>query len=206
MKKVVKFIFIPVAAVIVIVSAFAIHYLCTTLSASACIDYCIENTSRGATEFSCFGDGRYAADYKYFVAVDGDTSKPQEIFVFKRKFFGPIAFNRYSNVIMHSSQNYSTNDTNKFGALEFVAENDEGEKENGSTLIFFGANKDSHITEYEYTLTVREGSNVYKGRVVNGDRIWFVKFFDLGDFDENTKKIVSDVKFYDEDGNFVDGC
>ena len=70
--------------------------------------------------------------------------------------------------------------------------------------MFFGAIKDSDITGYEYTLTVREGSNVYSGNVVKEESVWFVKFYDLGNVSENSKKLVSEVKFYDSEGNIVD--
>lgn len=203
-KKIIGLTLIPILVVIVFCCVISLRYFFTTMSASECEEYCIMNTERNATSFSCFGDGRYIEDYKYYVAADGDSSAPQEIFVFKRKFLGFIELNRYEFVMSSTQSTQSTEGTNKFGSLQFFPRNNSGEKATRATLIFFGANKDSHITEYEYTLSVREGDNVYRGRAVKTDRIWFVKFFELENGDDNTKKVISDVKFYDSKGNFVD--
>ncbi len=104
---------------------------------------------------------------------------------------------------MSNTQRDTGTENSKFGAIQFFTRTDDGEKEPGATLLFFGANKDSDITDYEYTLTVREGSNVYRGTVVRDEHVWFVKFFDLGNVDENSKRTVTKVKFYDSQGNLV---
>ncbi len=190
-----------VATVILIIFA---HFFLTTLSVQDCIDYCLENTKRNATNFVRLGDGRYVADYAYFIAADGDSSKPQEVFVFKEKFLGSItAFDRYEFVMSSTQSDNETEKENKFGSIQFFPRDDNGEKSTRSTLIFFGARKDSDITEYEYTLTVREGSNVYRGRVGKVPKVWYIKFFDLCDTDYNSKKVISDVKFFDSEGNLV---
>lgn len=194
-------ILITVLSAAVIFSAIFVHYFFTTMSVDKCIEYCIEHSERNATNFVRIGDGRYTADYAYFIAADGDSSKAQEIFVFKRIFLGFITFDRYKFVM--SSTQSGREGENKFGSLQFFTRNDKGEKETEATLLFFGANRDSDITTYEYTLTVREGSNVYSGNVVKDNSIWFVKFYGLGNIDENDKKIISDVKFYDSNGNLV---
>ncbi len=199
-NKILKYSVIAILFIVVVFSVIFIHHLLTTMSVGKCIDYCLENTNRNATHFSRIGDGRYIDDYAYFIAADGDSSKPQEIFVFKQKSLGFIDFDRYEFIM---SSNYGSESNNGFGSIEFFTKKDNGEKEEGSTLFFFGANKDSDITEYEYTLTVREGSNVYRGRVVRTPNVWFVKFFDISSLDENTKKLVSNVKFYDSKGNLV---
>ncbi|MDE5994348.1 MAG: hypothetical protein K2G60_02415 [Oscillospiraceae bacterium] len=202
-KIVKRCILITVLSAAVFFSAIFVHYFFTTMSVDKCIEYCIEHSERNATNFVRIGDGRYAADYAYFIAADGDSSKAQEIFVFKRTFLGFITFDRYKFVM--SSTQSGREGENKFGSLQFFTRNDKGEKETEATLLFFGANRDSDITTYEYTLTVREGSNVYSGTVIKGQgaSIWFVKFYGLGNIDENDKKIISDVKFYDSNGNLV---
>ncbi len=201
--KVIKWILISVLSVAIAFSAFLAYYFLTTLSVEGCMEYCKENTERAATSFSRIGDGRYAEDYAYFIAADGDSSKPQEIFVFKKNHFGPIAFDRYEFVMSSTQSSGTPEGDNQFGSIQFFTRNDKGEKETGSTLLFFGANRDSDISEYEYTLTVKEGSNVYRGSVVRDERVWFVKFYDLGNVDENSKKMVTDVKFYDSNGHLV---
>lgn len=203
-KKILKYALFAIFSVVVIFSIIFVHYFLNTLSIQECKEYCLKNTERNATYFSRFGDGRYVEDYAYFVAANGDSTKPQEIFIFKRKFLGCIPFDRYEFVVSSTQGNYNAESENKFGAIQFFTRNDKEEKENGATLLFFGAKKDSDITKYEYTLTVREGANVYSGTVVKDEFIWFVKFYDLGNVDENSKKMISEVKFYDSNGNLVD--
>ncbi len=181
----------------------SVYYFSVTNSVQECINYCIENSERGATSFSRIGDGRYIEDYAYFIAADGDSTKPQEIFVFKKRFFGFMALDRYEFVMSSTQGGHIGEGENDFGSIQFFTKNNKGEKETGSTLLFFGAIKDSDITGYEYTLTVREGSNVYSGNVVKEESVWFVKFCDLGNVSENSKKLVSEVKFYDSEGNIV---
>lgn len=200
-KIVKRCILITVLSAVLVFGAMFAHYFFTTMSIDKCIAYCREHTERNATNFVRIGDGRYIEDYAYFIAADGDSSKPQEIFVFKRKFLGFITLDRYKFVM--SSTQSGREGEDKFGAIQFFTRNDEGEKETGATLLFFGANKDSDITTYEYTLTVKEGSNVYSGNVEKTNSVWFVRFYGLGNVDENTKKMISDVKFYDSEGNLV---
>lgn len=202
-NKIVKCILGTSLSFLIVFSIIFAYYFYTTMSLQECIEYCEENTERFSTNFSRIGDGRYKEDYAYFIAADGDSSKPQEIFVFKRKFLGFITLDRYEFVMSSTQSNYNTGGENEFGSIQFFTRNDDGEKETGATLIFFGANKDSDITEYEYTLTVREGSNVYRGNVVKNEFVWFVKFYGLGNVDENNKKIISEVKFYDSNDNLV---
>lgn len=200
-SKVCKGILIAVSCVVVVFGIVLVYYFSTTMSVQGCIDYCLENTSRNATEFDRLGDGRYVEDYAYFIATDGDSSKPQEVFVFRKKFFGLIsAFDRYKFVMSNTPSGREGED--KFGSIQFFTVNDDGKKEPDSTLLFFGATKDSDITEYEYTLTTREGPNVYRGNVVKGTTFWFVMFNGLRN-DEDYKKVVSDVKFYDRNGDLV---
>lgn len=136
----------------------------------------------------------------YYIATDGDSSKAQEIFIFKRKYFGSLM--RYKFVM--SSEQSGREGEEKFGSIQFFTRNDNGEKETESTLLFFGIITDSNIATYEYTLTVREGSNVYRGNVSWRDKpIWHVRFCGLNNTDDNYKKVISDVKFYDSDGNLV---
>lgn len=201
-KKVKRCILITVLSVALILAVMFAYYFFTTMSAQECKEYCLKNTERNATNFVRFGDGRYAEDYAYFVAADGDSSKAQEIFVFKRTFLGPITLDRYKFVM--SSTQSGREGENKFGSLQFFTRNDKGEKETEATLLFFGASRDSDIATYEYTLTVREGSNVYSGIIPSRENpVWIVKFYGLGNTDYNDKKEISDVKFYDSNGNLV---
>lgn len=193
---------VVLSAVLVFSAVFA-HYWFTTKSYDECLEYCRQNSERKAEKFGLIKDGNYLKKYIYLTAADGDSSKAQEIFVFKETYFGLINLKRYKFVMSSTESTGGTTNTNKFGAIQFFATNDEGEKDASPTLVFFGSTRDSDICTYEYTLTVREGSNVYKGYIRNGDSTWFLKFYGMENTDEVTKRIVSDVKFYDSEGRLV---
>lgn len=202
-KNAVKWLVISASSISILFVILLWHYIATTYSVTDCMDYCSENTQRDATLFSRVGDGRYVEDYAYYIAANGNSSKAQELFIFKKKHFGPFPIDRYEYVMSTTQTTSSDSETNNFGAIQFFTRDDNGDKETGATLLFYGANQDSDIVNYEYTLTVKEGSNTYTGTVVRDEHVWFVKFFDLGNIDENSKRIVSDVKFYDSEGNLV---
>ena len=202
-KIAIKWLFLSGLAILVLFSTLFGYYIISTQSVTDCMAYCVQNSDRGATVFSRIGDGRYVEDYAYFIAANGDSSKAQEVFVFKRKHFGPFAIDRYEFVMSSTQAVTSDNSENSFGSIQFFTRNDNGEKDTGTTLLFFGANQDSDIAKYEYTLTVKEGANTYTGNVVRNELVWFVKFFDLGNVDENTKKVITEVKFYTESGRLV---
>lgn len=68
-----------------------------------------------------------------------------------------IALDRYEFIVSSVQANYADDTKTKFGSIQFFTENDKGEKDSCSTLIFFGATKDSEIKKYDYTLTVSRG-------------------------------------------------
>lgn len=201
---------ISIAIVVAIILAFAISfasYYFTTMSYDDCVEYCQSNSARYATKFSVFKDGRYNEDYIYLIAADGESTSEQEIFVFKMKHSWPWRLDRYKFVLSSVENNndlVSQTGAKQFGALQFFTRNDDGEKATDSTLIFFGASADSDIRSYKYTLTVREGSNVYSGNIGRyEDDSWLIKFYGCSDTDDDYKKVISDVKFYDSKGKLV---
>lgn len=202
-KKLLKYFLMVVFSVILVLSISLIHYLSTTLSVQDCRNLCIENSERSSTYFSRIGDGRYAEDYAYFIAADGDNNSPQEVFVFKNKHWGNFDLDRYEYIMSSVSGDENSKSKANFGSLHFFTRNDAGEKETGATLIFFGANKGTDITECEYTLTVGEKSTTHRDSVARNEFVWFIKFYELGNADENNKKTVSDIKFYNSKGNLV---
>ena len=175
-------------------------HLTTTISAAECEAYCIERTNRGATDFVCFGDGRYVEDYTYWVAADGDSTKAQEIFIFKQKLFGLLNFNRYQFI---ASNTQVLSDNNKVGSIRFFTRNDDGKKEKASTLLFYGAVADSDIKRYEFSLTIAQGTNTYAGTIKANNGAWLVKFCDVQSIDENTKKDISNVKFFNSKDEII---
>ena len=191
-------------AVLAVSVIFAV-YFSTTLSAQQCQAYCLANTQRNATVFGVLKDGRYAEkDYIYRIAVNGDAGKAQEIFVFRQKPLGILNFNRYEFVTSSTALDSSAN-TAGVGCIRFITRNDKNEREKGYTLLYYGVRDESDIAQYEYTLTTREGSNVYRGNVSKADGFWYVKFYNVGAFDLNevTKAQISDVHFLDSNGNTV---
>lgn len=202
-KIVKRCILITVLSAVLVLGAMFAHYWFTTKSYNDCLEYCKQNSERKAEKFEVIKDGNYLKDYIYLTAADGDSSKAQEMFIFKETYFGFINLKRYKFVMSSTESTGGTTNTNKFGAVQFFATNDKGEKDTSPTLVFFGSTRDSDICAYEYTLTVREGSNVYKGYIRNGNSTWFLKFYGMENTDEVTKRIVSDVKFYDSEGNLV---
>lgn len=206
MKKHIRIIILAsVCLAVLAVSAVFAVYFSTTLSARQCEAYCLANTQRNATAFGALKDGRYAEkDYIYRIATDGDANKAQEIFVFRQKPLGILNFNRYE-VVTSSTALDSAADAAGVGCIQFFTRNDKNKREKGYTLLYYGVRAESDITQYEYTLTTREGSNVYRGNVSKADGFWYVKFYNVGTYDANeiTKAQISDVRFLDADGNTV---
>lgn len=55
-----------------------------------------------------------------------------------------ITLDRYEFIVSVQAS-YADDTKTKFGSIQFFTENDKGEKDSCSTLIFFGATKDSEI-------------------------------------------------------------
>lgn len=188
-----------------IMSVFAlifILYFSSTMSPKECIEYCQENTKRNATSFVRFGDGRYTQDYAYWIATNGDSSKTQEIFIFRRKFLGPFHFDRYQFVVS-STQSANDSEETNVGSIQFFTRKDNGDKETGSTLLFYGALEDTDAYRYQYTLTQSGISETHQGKVLKTESAWILKIFDLGNIDENSAREITEVNFYDSNGNLI---
>jgi hypothetical protein len=192
------FLFLAILFVI-IASGFGLSYYSSTLSPSQCLNYCRKHSQRNATSFSCISDGRYARNYIYWIAEDGKRDDFQEIFVFRQKDLGPIDIDRYQFVFKSTPGSQNT----KIGAIQFFARNDSDEKETGATLLLFGSRMDADVRKYEFDLSIREGKQTYNGYVARTDKIWYVKFYDLGNTDENRKKEVKNVRLYDENDHLI---
>ena len=203
-KKVLKGCLIAVISIAVVFLIVSVRYFLTTTSIQGCIDYCIENSQRGAATFIRIGDPRHVEEYAYFIAADGDPSKPQEIFVFREKFFGSSSyFDRYVFVMSSTQATGNVESGQGYGSVRFFAKNDHDETEKGATLIYFGATKESDIAGCEYTVTIPEGSLTGRKKALKDNYVWFISFFDLCSIDDTANKEIYDVRFYDSDGNWV---
>lgn len=199
-KSIGKVCIIVLVTAVVVTGIVFCCYLLSTKSAQACKTYCVENSYRGATSFDVTGDGRYAKHpYYYWIAENGDSSKGQEIFIFRKSSLGIFHLNRFK-LVLHNGADSS----DPVGSVEFFSRNDKGEKENSSTLLYYGSLSDSKVDHYVYTLNIREGAANYSGVVQKkSGKTWHIFFYELNDTDENKKKEISGIKFYDADDNLV---
>lgn len=191
-----------VTAVFAILALIFVWYFASTKSPIECIEYCRKNTKREATSFCRIGDGRYIEDYAYWIAEDGDPSKSQEIFIFKRKNLGPLEFDRYE-FVLSSVQNTNDCEETKVGSVQFFTRKDNGDKETNSTLLFYGATADSDIQSYQYKITQAGELETHQGKILKTDSVWILKIFDLGNGDENNKRQITEVNFFDSDEKLI---
>lgn len=199
MKK--KIIWTVVVAIVVILAGVVIYYFASTKSVNQCLAFCKEESSRGATEFSGMTDEEYAHKYMYLISIDGNKDAPQEIFVFRLTTLGPFSFDRYRLVtgIIGDSENVSDS---RIGSLLYYRKDDSGEQESTETLVFFGSDESSKPVKFTYTLTTTDGTSELEHRVLRTDGVWFARIYDITNAYAH-KKLISNVKFYDEDGNLV---
>lgn len=172
----------------------------TTMSNDSCIEYCQQNSKRFAQTFENYIVGVNGNDYKCLIALDGDWCLPQEIFVFRRKWFGPFA--RYQ-FVASSTQAEEKSGFNTVGSLMFQPRKDDGSKESGYTLLFYASTERNNIVGYEYTLTENGKSEVIKEGVRYGDESWIEVHENLGYVDEDNVRLISNVRFYDKENNVV---
>lgn len=176
-----------------------IYYFSSTLSASQCVNFCVEHSNANATSFASYSDPRYTHTYSYFVSSDGNDK--QEIFVFRQEYFGPFHLNRYK--LLSCSSDEGTNTTSEqVGSLLFTTVNDEGQKENGKTLVCYGKTKDEGPIKYTYTLTNDDGSASFTGSCSVQDGCWMIRFFDITS-DYGHKKVISNIKIYDSADHLI---
>ena len=191
-----------VSVTLILISAISIWYYTTSMSIEGCEKYCLEHTARKATSFKMQFDNKFVKHYCYFIAENGDSNMSQEIFIFRPKYFGAVDLHRYQFITSNTVSTPATG-KNSAGSIQFFMLNDDGEKENTSTLLFFGSSAESDISRYEYTMTVSEGSAVYKDNVRHTDGVWMVSFSGISNTDEASKKLINNVKFYDAKNNLI---
>lgn len=181
------------------IGIFSVHFL-STMSPDDCIDYCIEHSERGATTFQAFADDRYLWRQVYWVATDGDASKPQEVFIFRLKPFLSKDLNRYQYV---AGSVGSTKEEQKIpvGSMQFFSRKDDGEKESSPTLLLYGSNKESDIFYCEYTIESDDKTEIKKEKVRGKNYSSDAWIHIINNLESGTK--ISDIKFYDTDGNLL---
>lgn len=183
---------------LILVALFSWYSLSTT-PASECEQYCIEKSKRGATNFEPFADDRYTKRYTYWVAVDGDPTKPQEVFIFRLKTFLSIDFNRYQYIASSVASDAVTSEL-PIGSMQFYTMKDNGEKETGSTLLLYGSHAEADIYYCEYKVKYNNKIETIKNAVLGRSadkKAWLCEIYDLGADKSGCKKEIFDIKFYD---------
>lgn len=196
-----------VLAVLVVVGGVFAWYYGTTLSAQGCIDYCKENTKRDATVFRNFGGhSDRVKTYSFWVAEDGDSTKPQEIFVFRSAAFLGLRrslFNRYK-FITGSTLSETQKDDAGMSSIQFFMQNDDDEKENTYTQLFYGSRAELPVFYGEWTITTTENGKTVKEEKFdesigyNNNEAWLLELHGLGNINDKQKKEVTEMKVYDE--------
>lgn len=175
----------------------------TTKSVAQCVEYCQENSIRSAKTFIRIGDGRYVKDYAYWIAADGDSSKSQEIFIFRKKYlFMTHGFDRFV-FVTSSVQSKESNSGSLIGSFQFHTRRDNGEKEDASTLLFYSSTADNDIVRYECIVEENGTQKREEGHVNYGNEVWLIKFTDIRSGENNESKKILEVKFYDKNNKLI---
>lgn len=194
-----KILLLLLAIVVVVTSVVFIQYFSTSIPGEKCVEYCKENTERNATIFECVsGDPRYTESYLYWVAGDGDSTKPQEIFIFKEKFLlNEFDFLR-REFVASSTQSESLEDDKGVKSFEFITYDDESKKEDVATRLYYGSLNELDVFWYECTVLLSGKKETFEGKVMRNDNTWMLRSFDISE----TGNII-DLKLYDYDRNLL---
>ncbi len=107
------------------------------------------------------------------------------------------------NKLLSCCSDEGTNATSEqVGSLLFTTVNDEGQKENGKTLVCYGKTNDEGPIKYTYTLTNDDGAASFTGSCSVQDGSWMIRFFDITS-DYGHKKIISNIKIYDSENHLI---
>ena len=204
-KKLLKSsLFFVILLCIIFISTISWYFL-STMSPNQCYNYCTKNSIRDSNDFMRIDTDDYTQNYSYYIAKNQNSSKPQEMFIFKKFYWGPFHFDRYRLILRTTSDNNNYNNSlSSVGSVQFSPRKDNGEKESGSTIIFFGSSADSNMRSYEYTLKTNNEEKLFKENMTSICGVWFIRFSDLNnDVDEKSKKELMKVDFLDETGNII---
>ncbi len=161
-------------------------YIGTSLSSEDSRAYVTEHSDRKATEFLvCTLNGNL-----YYIPKDGDTTKPQELFVFKqlpvsdrRKFIAEVKMGE--NVGVYS---YPSPQGEEYGL----------DLEN---RVYFSANE-KHINRCVYVISTNGIEMTYE-KGFPSESPYLFELENIGTAFNVTTKIIN-LKFYDADGNLVE--
>lgn len=188
-----------------------IIYFSTTMSMDQCIEYCKANSEVESTTFANVTDSDYKHTYSFWIATDVDENEQQELFIFRKSFFGKLDLNRYK-LFEKSTCNSTEDNQGLVGSLQLFLRDDSGEKEPTATLFLFGSgatDNPDHIgepTHYTYTLETDDGANTYEGRIkysISENGVKWLKRINGITETAGIKKVVSNFVFYDDEDNVV---
>lgn len=211
-----KILLAVVAAVVLACGITAVVVVSTSISATNIDSYCENLSQRNATKFEHWGYSNFTMQekkrdtaplYMLMYAADGDTDKPQELFILKRiRVFG-LDFNRYKFVTssVDSSKNAKASPV---GSLKFFPEGQDGKIDTQPTLVIFSSNQDKKIRHFTYTFTDSNGSSQQDDipiRIGNDGFLYIYPFHPHGGDHQIGKEYgkYSNFRFYDKNEKLV---
>lgn len=140
MSKTKKIIISVVAAIIVMLGAYVAYIFSTTYSYDQALNYCLEHTQIGATEFYfCGNDG-----YHYFLA-EGNKDDRQELFRFEQE--GMFSFNRFRKA------GADVGDDTTVGSFLYFSKDENGKNSSIKNYTFYSTS-DKMINKCVYTISI----------------------------------------------------
>lgn len=190
MKKAHRKLIIILACVILILAAAGIIryavYIGTSLSSEDSRTYVTEHSDRKATEFLvCTLNGNL-----YYIPENGDTTKPQELFVYKQL---PVSDRRKFIAEVKMGENV--------GVFSYPSPQGEEYGLDLENRVYFSANE-KHINRCVYVISTNGTEKTYE-KWVACEMPFIIELENIGTAFNVITKIIN-VKFYDADGNLVE--
>ncbi|MDE7299434.1 MAG: hypothetical protein K2N94_11485, partial [Lachnospiraceae bacterium] len=135
-------------AVLIIILVCLAVFITKTMSVNDTYQYCINNTTVGATSFIRYGIGSESS-YAFWVAGDG-VSDLQELFIFRKTPFGLIEstaeWDRFS-FVYHAS----TGLDEIVDSVMFTPRDSKNQKKTINVIVFYSSNK-YNISRHIFTI------------------------------------------------------
>lgn len=185
-KKIKRLLCVLSVLVVVVLAAYGI-YMGTTLSIDDVNQYVVEHSKRNADDFYMINP--QGSDYMFLIARNGDSSKPQEMFVFK-----PLDFFKRFKLIdeVRSASDVGVYSYRSPDGLKYrmILEN----------FMYFSDNK-KDIGKCVYVVSTNGIEKTYETGITYG--AFYFDLVNIGKAFNVTTKIIN-VKFYDRDGNLIE--
>lgn len=186
-KRIIRFLCVLSVLAVALLAALGI-YMKTTMSYDEVREYAAEHSCRGADEFfDIWPSG--SSGYVFLIAQNGDSGKPQEMYVFESYDF----FHRYRFV----DQIRSASDV---GVYSYRSPQGEKYRMVLENYVYFSDNS-KNIGKCKYVISTNGIEKTYEERMRMG-----ALYFELQNIGQafNVKTKIISVEFYDRDGNLVE--